>query len=103
MGAAPIGPVDHVRSLDTASDGVDSIVTGHSYQIDRLQGQASGYFCGYCGERCIGVVLTTDKAPDGVWCATAFELIYKPKASLIQGLLSDIPTDALASPEEVVA
>lgn len=101
MGAAPIGQGDYVECVlahPCAVYGPVPLVVGRLYEVSDVVIDLStitGWACGLVGVRSGG--------PNGRFGGRRFRPVYKRDASLTARLLSDIPADAPASPEEVVA
>lgn len=105
MGAAPIGPGDYVECMDASPlrpGGIPSqLISGKIYTVRGLD-VVPGWYRN-AGEPLVLLVETSPPLETDGYDPARFKPVYRPDASLISRLLSDIPADAPASPEEVVA
>lgn len=91
--SAPIGPDDYVECVDASLGwvtGASGLVHGRIYRIEKVLREHKH---GVTGCPTCGVVLRDGPNPDVPWDISRFKPIYRPDASLISRLLSDVPTD----------
>lgn len=112
MGAAPIGKGDWVEYVSrdptkkyfkAARHEGPPVVPGGLYRVrDIRRGQ---YMDGSRedGLRLVGIRGFNEAGLEGAWPVTLFRPVYRPDESFLSRLMSDLPADAPASPEEVVA
>lgn len=107
MDAAPIGPGDYVECINASPHrgglGATGLVSGATYCVRAVVRDALDMVT---GEPSMGLLVhgvTHPLEPVGSFCSERFRPIYRRDNSLVARLLSDIPADAPASPEEVVA
>ena len=101
MGAAPMAPGDFVECISVANGGrLSGFRTGTIYTVSSV-----GEWYGQPWLNCAGMPTPLDLLlpPVPGWCASAFRPVYRRDETLTARLLSDIPADTPASPEEVVA
>lgn len=89
----PIGPGDYAECVDSSpgwATGATGLVHGRIYRIKDVLREHTHAITG-CPTA--GVILHDGPNPHNPWDISRFKPIYRPKTSLIQSLLSDVPTD----------